>query len=199
LRTDYIKPISNLTITAPPLGGAILTWTLSPDPAVIGYYVYRADSVYGYYQRLNTTMLTSTTTTYHDLTSTAGLKHYMVRPVKLQSTPSGGYYNLGIGNTDTVTIAVSVLSTAAIQPSLDVSIFPNPVQDRLNVTLNASSSCVVSMYVVNEEGQTTNRATKQLNAGNNTYSLNTSSMTPGMYSIVVNTGSGQVVKKWIKL
>ena len=109
LRTDYINPISNLVVTAPLTGGALLTWVLSPDPAVIGYYVYRADSVYGYYQRLNTTMLTSTTTTYHDLTSTAGLKYYMVRPVKLQSTPSGGYYNLGIGITDTVTIAVSVL------------------------------------------------------------------------------------------
>jgi Secretion system C-terminal sorting domain len=198
LRTDYIKPITSLVITKPYHSGAILNWTASPDPAVIGYYVYRADSLYGYYQRLNASMLT--TTTYHDLLAGSnGLKYYMVRPVKLQSTPSGNYYNLGVGVYDTATVSFSTTAIAAVsQPSVNLTLFPNPAQNYLNVIVNTEAPEVVTMYVVNEMGQTFSIVTKELQSGDNKYSLNISAFAPGMYTLVVRNGENSVVKKWVK-
>jgi hypothetical protein len=197
LRTDYIKPPAALTITAPFHSGAVLNWTASPDAGVIGYYVYRTDSQYGYYQRLNATMITGTT--YHDYSATLGLKYYMVRPVKLQSTPSGSYYNLGVGITDTVTITFSVAQVANVAPSVSLSVFPNPAQNYMNVVINTDNPCIATMFVINEMGQTMTMATKQLNAGNNAYSLNVAGFVPGNYTLVVKTGSGQFIQKWTKL
>jgi len=200
LRTDYIKPPSNLVVTTAPHNGAVLTWTASPDPGVIGYYVYRADSLYGFFKRLNTPMLT--VLTYHDDTGIDGSKYYEVRPVKLQSTPSGGYYNLGIGITDTpmyVTYPHPALQVAEVAPTVSVSLFPNPAQNYLTVTINTTASSAAQLFVINEQGQSFDMAAKQLSAGDNRYSLKVTNFAPGVYSIVVRTGNNSVVKKWVKL
>jgi len=199
LRTDYIMPPSHLLISSTIHHGATLSWTASPDPAVVGYYVYRADSLYGYFQRITTTMLT--TTSYHDTIGVNGLKYYLVRPVKLQSTPSGGYYNLGVGITDTATVSYPLppSQVANIIPAITISIYPNPTQSSLNVTINTPVSSDATMYIVNVKGQTCNTVTKQIKPGDNNYMLNVTNMPPGVYSLVVKTGDNTVVKKWVKL
>ena len=143
-------------------------------------------------------MLTSTT--YHDATGANGLKFYMVRPVELKTTPSGTYYNLGIGVTDTIHVSyVASLQVAAVTPAINVSLYPNPANTSINVTVNAESPCIATMYVVNIAGEQLNTVTKQLKAGDNTYALNVADMPPGIYSLVVNAGDKSVVKKWVKL
>ncbi len=103
LRSDYIKRASALSISTASHRGANLTWTSSPDAGVTGYYIYRSDSgEFFKYNLLNRTPVTGTS--FFDTTGITGLKYYMVRPVKLQVTPSGGYYNLGIGITDSATV-----------------------------------------------------------------------------------------------
>ncbi len=198
LRTDYIQPPSALTVTPIAGAGANLTWAASPDPGVIGYYVYRADSLYGYCAKISG-MLTATSFT--DGSGTAGLKYYMVRPVKLVSTPSGGYYNLGVGITDTATVSYPAppLHTAAILSVVDVSVFPNPAQNNIAVSINAQESAIATIYMVNEAGQQLNLATRQLNAGANTYSLNVTSYPAGVYNLVVKIGNDTQVKKWVKM
>lgn len=124
LRTDYIKPVSNLTFVTPYHAGATISWTASPDPAVIGYYVYRADSLYGHFERITPTMVT--VTSFLDGVGVSGLKYYQVRPVKLTLTPSGKYYNLGIGVTDTATVSFAPLQIEAVQPTVQLSVYPNP-------------------------------------------------------------------------
>jgi type IX secretion system substrate protein len=198
LRTDYIKPITSLTIATPVHAGANLSWTASPDTAVHGYFVYRADSVYGYFQLLNTTAVT--TTTYHDATGHSGKKYYMVRPVKLKATPSGTYYDLGVGVTDTATVSfASALGVASVAPGIKLAVYPNPAQGYLNVTVHSESPCVARMYIVNVAGEQLDLVTKQLNTGDNTYTLNVSRMPPGLYSVVVSTGANISVQKWVKL
>jgi Secretion system C-terminal sorting domain len=187
----------NVAATNISTGGALINWTASPGTGVIGYYVYRADSAYGYYTRLNATMIAGTT--YSELTPAIGLKYYIVRPVKLQSTPSGGYYNLGVGAIDTLTVTSSRLQVAAILPFVNLSLFPNPAQSSLNVTVNTDNACVATMHVVNAQGQVFDMITKQLNAGINLYSLNVSDMAAGVYQMVVTTGNTRVVKEWVKL
>ena len=196
LRTDYIKPITSLTVATPFASGAVLNWTPSPDPGVLGYYIYRADSAYGYFQRLNA--VATTATTFHDLSPSNGLKYYMVRPVKLESTPSGGYYNLGVGVTDTGTILFSVLQTGNVQPTVELSVFPNPAQNYLNVTVHTDYPCTATMYVANEAGQTFDMVTKQLNTGANAYVLNVAKLAAGTYTLVMQSGDNQVVTKWVK-
>ncbi len=197
LRTDYIKPPLSLAITTPFHSGANLNWTASPDAGVIGYYVYRADSQYGYYQRLNNSPVTATT--YHDVTATLGLKYYMVRPVKLQSTPSGGYYNLGIGITDTATITFSVAQVTKAASNITFSVFPNPAVSYLRASINTSEQEIAVMYVVDGLGRISAMATKQLNTGANTYNLNVASYAPGNYTLIIEIGESRYSQKWTKL
>ncbi len=197
LRTDYIKPITNLTIAAPIHSGATLSWTASPAAGVLGYYVYRADSAYGYFKLISTLL---PTTSFHDATGHNGLKYYMVRPVKLQSSPSGNYYNLGIGVTDTAHVSyASSLMVAGITPQVSVNIFPNPASDYLNVSVNAAEPVVATLNIINDLGQQISVATKMLNAGENTYTLNVSKYAAGVYNLVLKSGDKEVVTKWAKL
>ena len=197
LRTDYIKPITSLVITAPLHNGAILNWTASPDAGVIGYYVYRSDSAYGYFQQVSSLL---TATTFHDVTGHNGHKYYMVRPVKLQSTPSGGYYNLGIGVTDTATVSfASSLEVAAVTPSIQISLFPNPATDLLNITVGAANTGIATICIVNEAGQQMSMTTKQLNSGTNAYQLNVAKYPAGIYTLKIKAGDNEVATKWVKL
>jgi len=199
LRTDYIKQPTNLTITPVAAHGANLSWTISPDPAVIGYYVYRTDSAYGYSQKISP-MITGTT--FSDTVGVDGMKYYMVRPVKLQSTPSGSYYNLGIGITNSATIdfpAPPIYVATVTTPSIDINIYPNPVQQDLGVVINAATASIASMYIVNISGDVLYPVTKQLNAGQNAFNLNVSSLPAGIYTLCIRIGDDVVVKKWVKL
>ncbi len=197
LRTDYVKQPSNLVITGGFHAGASLSWTASPDPAVIGYYIYRADSAYGAYTRVSTSMVTGTTFT--DATGISGLKYYQVRPVKLQLTPSGKYYNLGIGLIDSATISFPPLQVVNTAATVAVNVFPNPTSGNLNVVVNANTATVATMYVVNMQGQRMNMVTKQLSNGDNAYMLNVTNLAPGMYALVVETEGVKTVRNWVKM
>jgi hypothetical protein len=146
---------------------------------------------------LTTDMLTSTN--YSDTLSNSGLKYYMVRPVKLQQTPSGNYYNLGVGILDTVTISMPVSLNEIIQPSVNVSVFPNPAQYYLNVSILSSNSGMAKMYIVNVTGQRLSMISKQLQPGNNNYSLNTTNMISGHYTLIIEIGNRSEEIKWVKL
>ncbi len=183
LRTDYVKPPSNVVITSLSNNDALLQWTASPETGVLGYYVYRADSVYDYYQRLNATMLT--TTTYHDLSvNNSGLKYYMVRPVKLQSTPSGTYYNLGIG----VVNNISISGTASPETSNNVAVFPNPVTDNLHVV---SDNIIRTVKIIDITGK--QMYNQQISKEK--IEINTSGFVNGIYFIYITEGKGITVQK----
>lgn len=89
LRLDPVAPASNLRATR---GGrnVILTWSPSAEQ-VAGYHVYRAPPPGGGpYTRLTPRLLTSLRYTHANATQAGA---YMVRAVKLQTTPSGTYWN----------------------------------------------------------------------------------------------------------
>jgi hypothetical protein len=103
LRQANVKPASNLTIRTTQTGvGANLSmvtkveWTASADAAVSGYHIYRSDNPDGPYTLLNASAVSATT--YTDTSApTNGTPYYMVRATKLESTPSGTYWNLSTG------------------------------------------------------------------------------------------------------
>ncbi len=197
LRTDYIKPSAITSITKGYHMGATINWAASADPLVIGYHVYRADSAYGYFQRITDKMIT--VTNYHDITGISGLKYYMVRPVKLTTTPSGKYYNIGLGLTDTATVSFGPLDVVSVQPQAHLSVFPNPASGFINVTVSSDAQAVAGMVIVNAMGQQFYPVTKQLNVGENRYTLNVAEMSPGVYTLVVKIGTETFTEKWVKL
>ncbi len=116
LRMHVVAPVSNL-------GGASvanavnLSWTASPD-SVVGYNVYRATSATGTYTKLNSSLVTSTS--FSDLAPLTGAT-YMVRAVKLESTPSGSYYNASQGMFWTVGGVVTPPPTDTTAPTVAIT------------------------------------------------------------------------------
>jgi hypothetical protein len=200
LRTDYIKPVGNITISAPANGGAKITWHSSPDTAVIGYYAYRADSVYGFYQRISNQL---TDTLYYDTAGgNTGFKYYMVRPVKLQSTPSGTYYNLGIGITDTFTVSYPTHHGSGVAQTTmldyDISLFPNPAHQKLFVEITSVINSNIIMSITDITGRRLTANNYVLKVGKNTIQLPVNNLTPGAYLLNISGESGTKTIKWLK-
>lgn len=201
LRTDYIKPPLSVTATRVPLHGANIVWAASPDAAVMGYYVYRADSLYGHFARISPMV---TGLSFSDTVGVNGLKYYMVRPVKLTSTASGGYYNLGVGVTDTannVTYPIPVTGVAAIsQYDITARVFPNPAQNTLMIALNSPEVQQVEMYILSMTGERYFPVRRELRAGENSYSVDVSGLATGTYMLYVGSVNGAHTSKvWTKL
>ena len=94
LRLHPVIPPSNLLINET-TNGFNLTWNESAEADLLGYYVYKSDSDAGPFTRISGTNPISET----NFTDTAGVASsvYMLRAVKLESSPSGTYYNLSQG------------------------------------------------------------------------------------------------------
>ena len=105
LRMDMVAPPSGLsavTVT----GGVNLSWSPSSE-SVLGYHIYRRDSAGGSFSRMNGALITSTS--YTDSSNSPATAIYMVRAVKLQTTPSGSYFNASQGIFATVNEAIQVV------------------------------------------------------------------------------------------
>jgi hypothetical protein len=94
LRMHQIAPPGGVAAT-PITGGNRVSWTASAE-SVLGYHVYRATSPAGPYTRLTSSLVTSGTT-FNDTIAGSSPYTYMVRAVKLESTPSGSYFNASQG------------------------------------------------------------------------------------------------------
>ncbi len=121
LRLHTVRPPARLSASDAPGGGVRLAWTASPD-ATSGYHVYRADSAAGPFTRL-TGVATSATdpagspvtgAEWTDSTATPGVaRHYLVKAVKIESSPSGTYANQSLG----VAASITPGSGAPIAPT----------------------------------------------------------------------------------
>jgi hypothetical protein len=115
LRLHMVAPPSNVVGVANGSGGLTLTWSASPD-AVAGYHVYIADAPAGPFTRLTSQPVAGTSFSHG---SNPTNKTCMVRAVRLETTPSGSYYNASQGVFDTVgelTCAITSPSTGSAQP-----------------------------------------------------------------------------------
>ncbi|MGZ6519068.1 MAG: T9SS type A sorting domain-containing protein, partial [Bacteroidia bacterium] len=78
----------------------------------------------------------------------------------------------------------------------NVTVYPNPISTSATVNFNLVESNPVTIEMVNAIGQvvsTTNLGT--LNAGTQTYSVNASNLSNGLYFINIRVGNSKVVKK----
>jgi PKD repeat protein len=132
LRQNIVAPVSNVVATK--VGyDCVITWSVSPEPNIIGYNIYMKNDTNVNYTKLNFQPITSTSYTDYCLPY-LGTYKYMVRALKLETTPSGSYYNLSEGIADTA------LNTTGIVPfaSFTAPVFGTSVTV-VNTSTNAST------------------------------------------------------------
>jgi PKD repeat protein len=99
LRNDVVAPVSNVTAS---MNGynCVINWSVSPEPGILGYHIYRRDPSSNAYLKLNANLLSGTSFTDACIPS-VGIYKYMVRAEKLETSATGTYYNLSEGISDT--------------------------------------------------------------------------------------------------
>jgi len=127
LRLDPVGPPVNLVAT-PGNGSVALSWAGSGD-SVLGYHIYRSTSSAGPFTRLTISLVSGNA--YTDPNVPNGSYTYMVRAVKLQTTPSGTYYNPSQG------IFVSTSVTSITTPP--ITVFASRIGTNLQLNWNSAS------------------------------------------------------------
>lgn len=188
LRMHYIVPPTNLiAINNNATGSVALNWSPSSE-TVLGYNIYRRDTLINSWTKLNSSPIA--TTTYTDNTITAGGGYsYMVRATRLQTTSSGTYYNLSLGCKSTIS---SVVSLNDIEEKINYSIFPNPFENSFYITpnqnqskVNITISDILGKHVYDKEVDFIQ---------NENIQLNLTQLDAGIYFITINNKSYKIIK-----
>ena len=109
LRMKYFSPPSDLEALMDLTGVVHLAWVASPAESVLGYHIYRSNQANGPYLRM--TSDPSVGMQYID-SEPDGASHYMVRAVRLETSPGGAYRNASQG------IMAMVGSRNSVDPAL---------------------------------------------------------------------------------
>lgn len=118
LRMHVVEPPRRLAGTSAS-GNVNLSWAASTETNLLGYHVYRATTADGPFTRLSPSPLVAPT--YADATGTAGNAYtYMVRTLKMESSPGGTYENLSLGEMVTLTVNASATGAPANPSGLAV-------------------------------------------------------------------------------
>lgn len=141
LRMHIVAPPSNVQIASPNSSNAVLNWTGSSEPFLLGYHVYRYNGQ-SWERRTQVPVLATSFT--DNTTGLSGTIRYMVRALKPETTPSGTYQNLSIGAQGEVVIAsepvdcLGVVNGTALPGTACNDGDPCTVND----TWNSSCACV---------------------------------------------------------
>lgn len=118
LRMHVVEPPRRLAGTSAS-GSVSLSWAASTETNLLGYHVYRATTADGPFTRLTTSPLGSPS--YADATGTAGSAYtFMVRTLKMETSPGGTYENLSLGEMLTLTVNASATGAPANPSGLAV-------------------------------------------------------------------------------
>ena len=135
LRMHTIKPVGdvNSSIATGIVNAIEIDYTNSPDPVVLGYYIYRSDSEFGKYTLITGEMINYSP--FIDEYPINGTNYYMVRAASLKETPSGSYYNLSPGITDSISIEFTDIDNTL---NTSFAIHPNPASEFIVVNCPAN-------------------------------------------------------------
>lgn len=194
LRNEYIQPVTNLNIAVDTLSGATLSWTASADTGLLGYYVYRSDSAWRDYKLISPLV---TATSFQDLVGSNGRKFYLVRPAKMQTTPSGTYVNLGLGSIDSAVVnyPLTVRNWTTLAAPL---ISPNPASNKLQVQLSLPIATVATLQLLDLRGSVLMTRNLQTNSAAEQCNIDVAHLVPGTYFLELRTAEGVSVQPWTK-
>jgi hypothetical protein len=125
LKQDIMAPVNQVTAL---ISGqqATISWSASQEPGLLGYQIYMRNDSQTVFQKINSQPVISNSFTLSCLLY-KGIYEFMVRPLKLETTASGSYYNLGMGARDTAICtkqlkALAQFTTALISNTLQAGI-----------------------------------------------------------------------------
>lgn len=121
-----VKPVNNLTLTNVS-GNPVLQWSPSTETGVLGYHIYESTTEFGVYQRINSSLITTTNYTI----SNYNPNHwYMVKAIKIMESGCGKFLQASIGKSIQVDLG---LTAPNVQNTTSILVFPNPVTDFLTI------------------------------------------------------------------
>jgi len=185
LRMHTVKPVGAVTcFIATGIDNAIaIDYTNSTDPNVLGYYVYRSETEFGKYIRISEEMINYSP--YEDVTPINGLNYYMVRAVTLKETPSGSYYNLSTGVTDSITIEFTGIENFE---NTNFTIHPNPASEF--ITLTCPVELIGENIIIKD---ITGKVVFRSICNATTTSINLTELSPGMYLLSIKDRNRKLI------
>ncbi len=116
LRQDIVAPASNVVATKSG-NNCLIAWAASSETNTIGYNIYSKNDSATNFVKINTAPIAGNTFTDNCLIY-KGVYTYMVRALKLESGPSGTYFNMSEGLVDTAYNSSNIASIAAFTSSV---------------------------------------------------------------------------------
>jgi len=167
LRAKVVKPVSNLSALSN-CNKVNLKWSASPDPAVLGYLVYRAFDLNGPYTRLTSDLVYNLD--WIDLNPVADTLFYAVRAIKLETTPGGGVFF----NSSTSPIA-NVIFTPGAPPTV--------------IGLGGKLTCVNQSVILGSNSQPPGCGILWLNPDGSTH-VGPTTNSGGVYTVIATAPNG---------
>jgi hypothetical protein len=99
LRMHIVCPASSFQSAITSKNTVLLSWKPADD-TIIGYYIYKLDTIENRYHKISPTPVTDTW--FEDKAPVNGNNYYMLKSYKLCEVASGSYYNLSQGIFDTI-------------------------------------------------------------------------------------------------
>ena len=190
LRLYYPTAASNLTAISAN-NYVDLNWASSTDPTVVGYNVYRYDSVQGVHLRLNDSILLGND--FKDKSNRKSGNHfYMVRALRIEQTASGSYYAPSAGTSVVVNHNFDVSTGLEEQALRTMEIFPNPNKGRFQMRLYNEQSETLKARLVSLNGQMIWTDEFKFEAGPNNHIVQLPETSEGVYILNLESTSGTI-------
>jgi hypothetical protein len=184
LRLYPVMPPGSLTITG---NGSNNThrfqWNSSLDKNIAGYYIFRSPKRYGTYSLITPVPVKDTTFITNDLL--ADSNNYWVHAVRLESSPSGTYYNLSPGIWGSqLGYGTSAVHEDKIDNTGKLLVSHTQLSSQITLILNKTTDIQISL--VNSKGEEISILTKRLlTEGRYNYELSYSDLSSGIYFVRV--------------
>lgn len=184
LRMRNLAPLSGLTVESAN-GNVELSWNAVNDE-VDGYFILRRGSDSADFVKVNGLPIQDTVFTDEN-NWYSGDYEYMVRPVRLETTPSGSYYNYGPGMRSNV----EHINSMAGKSPIKLNVYPNPADQQLNIVIDREGNSTGLISLTDLSGRTI--LSRQLRAVNNVQ-LQTADLLSGIYLMEYRDAAGNEVR-----
>ena len=193
LKMRHLAPVNKLTAVSQS-NFVKLNWSKA-DGKVDGYAVYRYDTAANTYYRVNKNHVIKDTF-YNDSTNYYnGRNTYTVRAIRLETTASGTWYNLGAGPFVSLnhTNSRKVISANL----MGISVHPNPGTSEVMVSMSTAADKGWRVCITDLTGRTITE--QEITAGGTSTKVSTLAFTPGCYMVLIShNGQFVAAEKWLK-
>lgn len=90
-----------------------------------------------------------------------------------------------------------ILSVDDLSQTAEVSVYPNPVKDDMNVKISSTENFIGELTVRNILGQEVYQKTVSVNSGSNNIKMDASNLNAGVYLVNLSSGKSNITKKVI--